>query len=346
MEKSWTMQFPRFLQRLRRRDALSATPARRIRSLFTTNPLLKAFSLLLAILMWGFVTSQKLGVSTELKFSTPLVLKNIPKELEVISSVNQSVSVLVRLRKDVARRVNPNQFRVGIDMRNQLAGRFEYTLSRQNVSYDNDVVPDGVEILQISPVKIPLELEETFQKTVQIKPRFEGNLPKGFTIDKIDIVPKEVVVRGPHSHVEGVRFVSTRPLDVEGLKSDVEMLVMLDLPPTFRLATPNESFFRAHITVSHNPTRVLFHDIPIVFENARFAYRTSTKKINVHLEGPRELILGLKQDSIFAVVDMAKYPPGDYRNLSPRVVAPDTVKVLEQWPILDLFVLKRKIESS
>ena len=153
-------------------------------------------------------------------------------------------------------------------------------------------------------------------------------------------------VRGPRSHVEGARFVSTRPLDVEGLKSNVEMLVTLDLPPTFRLATPNDSFFRAHITVSDNPTRVLFHDIPIMFENARYAYRTSTKKITVHLEGPRDLILGLKRDSIFAVMDMANYAPGDYRNLSPRVVAPDTVRVLEQWPILDLFVLKRKIESS
>ena len=59
-----------------------------------------------------------------IKFTAPLILRNIPKDLELTSSLEQSVGVLVRVRRDLAKSTNPNQFQVGIDLRNQLAGSF------------------------------------------------------------------------------------------------------------------------------------------------------------------------------------------------------------------------------
>ena len=69
------------------------------RTLVTRNLSLKAFALVLAVLMWGFVASQKRGETTEIKFTTPLVFKNIPSSLEAASAPVQSVSVLVRARR-------------------------------------------------------------------------------------------------------------------------------------------------------------------------------------------------------------------------------------------------------
>jgi hypothetical protein len=58
--------------------------------MFTHNLSLKVFSLILAVMMWGFVASQRRGESTEFKFTSPLVLKNIPPELEVTSAIQDS----------------------------------------------------------------------------------------------------------------------------------------------------------------------------------------------------------------------------------------------------------------
>ncbi|MCZ6557204.1 MAG: hypothetical protein O7A69_05435 [SAR324 cluster bacterium] len=330
---------------MKQRESGAELTGAQFRSLITNNLSLKIFALLLAVTMWGFVASQQRGESAELKFAAPLVLKNIPKELEVTSSIDESVSVLVRVRRDLAKTVNPSQFQISIDLRNQLPGSFEYSLTESNISYNNELLPDGVNVLQISPANIPLLLEPTYGKNVTIKPRFSGDLVKGFTIESIKIYPPLVAVRGPFSHIERLISIPTRPLDVQDLQSDVEMLVSLDLPQMIRLEAPDKAFFRAKITVSDNPTRVLFRDIPVVFKNAKFSYKSSISNLNVHLEGPRNVMESLRKQDITAVVDLAKYPPGDYRGLAPKIVLPDTVKVLEQWPILDLFVLKRKVDK-
>lgn len=315
----------------------------RLHGLATRNLSLKLFALALALTMWAYVASQRRGESAEVKFTTRVILTNIPKNLEVTSSIGESVAVLVKVRRDVARTINPNQFQIGIDLRNQLPGTYEISLSKRNLIYKNENNPPGVEVLQISPSRITLRLEPTYQKEVPIKPRFAGDLAKGFTIESIRIIPPLAKVRGPRSLMDELASVPTRPLDVQDLKNDVEMLVRLDVPERVRMDVPEGTIFKALITVSNNPTRVLLRDIPIVFENPRYSYKASISILNVHLEGPKEAMDSLDRKDVFAVVDLSRYAPGDYRGLAPRIAIPDTVKVLEQWPILDLFVLKRKL---
>lgn len=113
-----------------------------------------------------------------------------------------------------------------------------------------------------------------------------------------------------------------------------------------RLSDTKKNFFKALIKVSDNPSRVLFLDIPVVFENASNVYQASISKLNVHLEGPRAVMEELSNEKLFAVVDLSKFPPGDYRGLTPEVQLPEGAKVLEQWPILDLFVVNRKIGTE
>ncbi|MBI4082136.1 MAG: hypothetical protein HY423_05940 [Candidatus Lambdaproteobacteria bacterium] len=316
-----------------------------LRQFLSRNLSLKLFALGLAILMWGFVASQKRGEPTELIFTAPLVLKNKPASLEVTSEPVQAVTVLVQLSRALANSVNPGQFQVAVDLGNQLPGRFEYSLGQRNVTYNNGALPGGVSVKQINPPVIDLALEEAVKATVPIRPRFAGDLARGFTIGSITIVPPQAEVLGPASHIRALKFVPTKPLDVQDLQTDVEMLVTLDLPPFIRLAQPDKAFFLARIDVSNNPTRIVLRDIPVIFENELYTYRTSTRRLTVHLEGTREGLAALKKENVFAVVDLAKFPPGDYRGLSPKVVLPETVKVVEQWPILDLFVLKRKIKE-
>lgn len=340
------MQSPRLIRKLGQRKQGNGNHSNFLRVLATENLSLKLFALGLAVLMWAFVASQRRGDASEIKFTTPLVLKNIPAEMEVVSSPIQSVSVLVSMKRGLANSINPSQFQVGIDLSNQLAGGFEYNLSEKNISYNNEPPPDGLTVLQVSPGVIPLILEETSQKDLAIKPRLAGDLATGFTIDSILINPRMVKVRGAKSTLAELESVYTRPLDVQDLDSNVEMQADLDLPSTIRVSSDKETFFRAVITVSNNPTRLLLREIPVIFENAKSVYKTSTQTLNVYLEGPKDIIANLSRDNVYAVLDLRTYTPGDYRGLSPKVIVPDTVKVLEQWPILDLYVIKRKADNS
>lgn len=340
------MKFPKLQRKSSRHSRGGPGHPNPLISLVRTNFLLKISAIGLAVVMWSFVASQKRGESTEIKFSAPLVLKNIPSNLEITSSLNQAVAVLVKVRRDLAKTVNPSRFQVGIDLRNQLPGKFDYGLTEKNILYDNEPAPAGLTVLQIEPATIQLVLEETMVKEVTIKPRFSGDLADGYIMQEIRIEPGTVAVRGPGTLLVKLARVPTRPLDVQDLRSDVEMLVALDLPPLVRLSDTKKNFFKALIKVSDNPSRVLFLDIPVVFENASNVYQASISKLNVHLEGPRAVMEELSNEKLFAVVDLSKFPPGDYRGLTPAVQLPEGAKVLEQWPILDLFVVNRKIGTE
>jgi len=317
-----------------------------LRRFFTTNLPLKLVSLGLAVLMWAVIVSQRRGEVSELKFTTPLILKNIPASLVVTSSPVESISVLVSLNGSRVNSINPNLFQVAIDLGNQLPGAFEYSLTDKNIIYNNTSLPPTVTILQVSPSSIPLVLEETVAVSVPIKPRFSGTMASGFTLGAIQINPKTAKVRGPRTVLEKLSFVHTRPLDVQDLSSNVDMAVELDLPSTVRLDKDQENFFQAKITVSNNPLRLLLRDVPIVFENSDYVYKTSTRTVNVFLEGPSEAMSKLNKSNVFAQLNMSKYPPGDHRGLVPLIVVPDTVRVIEQWPIVDLYVLTRTTNKN
>jgi YbbR domain-containing protein len=317
-----------------------------LRRLFTENPSLKLFALLLAVLMWSFVASQRRGESTEIKFSTPLVFKNIPPNLEVTNAPVQAVGVLVGVQRSLGNLVNPNLFQVTIDLSSQLPGELRYSLTDKNVSYNNQSAPPGMTVLQISPAVVPITLEEAIAKEVPIRPRFFGDLARGFTIESIQIRPPTAKVQGARSRLDKLDHIYTRPLDVQDLDANVEMLVDLDLSADLRLVARQENFFHAFIKVTRNVSRALLRDIPVIVENAHHVYKISTTALNVYLEGPEEVIQTLNKENVFAVLDLAKYPPGDYRGQSPKVVVPDTVKVLEQWPIVDLFVVNRAATPS
>ena len=312
-----------------------------LKRFFTENPSLKLFALVLAVLMWGFVASQRRGESTEIRFTTPLVFKNIPSNLEVTNAPVQSVGVLVGVQRALGNSVNPNLFQVTIDLSSQLPGELRYSLTDKNISYNNQPAPPGMSVLQISPAVVPITLEEALVKEVPIRPRFFGDLAKGYTIESIQIRPPVAKVQGARSRLDKLDHIYTRPLDVQDLDSNVEMLVDLDLTSDLRLAAKQDNFFHAFIKVTRNVSRVLLRDIPVIVENAHHVYKISTNSLNVYLEGPEEVVQTLGKDNVFAVLDLSKYPPGDYRGQVPKVVVPDTVKVLEQWPIVDLFVVNR-----
>jgi hypothetical protein len=313
-----------------------------LREAVTRNLGVKLLALGLATAMWVLIAPQRQGEVTEIKFSTPLVFKNIPANLELMLPATPSVSVLVRTRRARANVVNPNQFQAVVDLANQLPGSFEYRLTESNIGYDNVAPPDGMTVLQISPAEVTLTLEEAVQKVVPVEARLAGETPGGYAVESVRITPERVSLQGPRSALAKVTRAYTRPLDIQDLRSNVEMLAYLDLPPLVRLGPNQKPLFRAQVAVSGNPGRAVLRDVPIVFENGRDPYRASRAAINLHVEGPREVLATLSSRNVTAVLDLAKFPPGDYRGLSPRVILPQGVRILRQWPIVDLTVSQRK----
>jgi len=312
---------------------------------FTENLSLKVFAVVMAVVMWGFVASQRSGEISEWRFSRPLVLKNTPPNMDVIDLPVQSVGLWVRLDPSLRRSFNSSDFEVSIDLADFSPGQLQYILSEENLTYNNQPPPKGIQVYQIQPSVPNFRLEELVEKELLIRHRYSGNTAKGYTIESIRIEPPRVKVRGARSRLKKLTTIYTKPLEIHELENDVGMLVVLDLSNDFHVVGEKKDYM-AFIEVSQNVSRLLIRDIPVRAENSKLAFRISTKTVNVFLEGPEFIMKSLSKDNVFALMDLSKYPPGDHPKQSPRVVVPETVKVLEQWPIVDLLVLTRPANKN
>lgn len=111
----------------------------------------KIASLLLALALWFYVN---VGETTKRVFLVPLVLKNIPADLELAPGSLSMLSVTVRGPRSIILNLAAEDFSIPIDLSGRLAGRYAYLLSPDKVR-----APWGVEILQVLPAEISISLK-------------------------------------------------------------------------------------------------------------------------------------------------------------------------------------------
>ena len=66
------------------------------------------------------------------------------------------------------------------------------------------------------------------------------------------------------------------------------------------------------------------------------------KTFNVFVEGPEYLIKEMDRDKLYGEIDLSTYEPGNYPKVTPKVVKPDGITVLQQWPIVSVWVKNEK----
>ncbi len=314
-----------------------------VRSRLRQNAGMKLLALLLAVILWGMVFSQRLGRSTELVVTTPLLLQNVPPELQVVEAPIQAVSVQISVERAFAGKVNPGLFQAHLNLANQVEGSKRHNLSPRDITYNNTPLSTNMRVLGVTPGWAKVTLEQVEERVVQIKPRVSGEPEKGYVIHSLEVNPQRVRVRGPRTRIKKLFRVYTSAVDVSRANQDIEITTDLEIPSLVQIDKDSPERVQVKVRLINRPSRLRLEGIPIQFENTRNAYKASTKRLNVFLEGPEEQIKRLSIKNVYAVVDMTTFPPGDYRAISPKVVLPDRVKVLEQWPILDLLVINRPL---
>jgi hypothetical protein len=56
------------------------------------------------------------------------------------------------------------------------------------------------------------------------------------------------------------------------------------------------------------------------------------------------LIQELDRDKLYGEIDLSTYEPGNYPKVTPKVVTPEGITVLQQWPIVSVWVKNEKLE--
>ncbi len=302
------------------------------------NPVQKLLSVCFAIAIWAFAPSPNKEL-TEVKFFVPVSYVNLPKNLEIVSDPLRSLSVSVELAKNELAQVHPSMFQVVIDLEDAYEGEKEYEITRKVVS-----APDNIRIIAIEPKTVNLAFEKIIEKELPIKPVFLGEPARGYVLEQITMIPQAVRVKGLVSELGKIEELNTKAVNIEGIDSNIEMLVHILFPKSVTAVEPAPEYFTVQINVGSEPINMRFLEIPIGIMNQEYVSRINPRSFNMVVRGPRSLMENFKKQDIQAFIDLGGYKPGNYKIKAPIVRLPPEIQIQQTWPPIDIWVKNQKIE--
>ena len=297
------------------------------------NVYFKVLAVVLAVFVWFL--ARKSGEPIQMSFYAPVVFKNVSPEFQVTSDPPQ-VNIVVHTNSRDS--FNPQEIQAVLDLDKAQEGILSYVLTENHI-----LSPVKVEITRIHPSQITVRIEELIEKSFSIKPRYQGTPKKGYLLGDIKIVPDTLTMRGPRSVLEKMEYISAHEIVLEGLNESTTMRVDLDLPGgNVQIINQNVDFYTAEVTINSLPIKKRFDNVPVYLRNMDYVSVINPNTFNVFVEGPEYLIQELDRDKLYGEIDLSTYEPGNYPKVTPKVVTPEGITVLQQWPIVSVWVKNEK----
>lgn len=173
-----------------------------IKRILTTKEIIpKAVCLLLAVVLWFYVNSTKVG---EVKFRIPVELKNLPQNTVVLEGTNKYITVSLTGRKDLIKNVNVKNINASINLENSEIGvKKKYPIRVVKLG-----IPESVEF-KPSATQMELTIEKEVEKRVKVIPDIQKPAKDDFIIGYVKVDPSYVTISGPESRVENIDTVDT-----------------------------------------------------------------------------------------------------------------------------------------
>ncbi len=192
-------------------ETLSARVTHVLRTSFTENLVLKLVSLALALALFGAVRGSgnvQRSIDVPVTFVLPVgdpgqrvLLSPLPEKVRV--TLRGSPSVLASLRADSLGAVQ-------LDLRE---GRARQVRLRADLLD----IPTGVSFVSVAPEVIPLQWDMIVERALPVRAAVVGSLAPRARVERVEVEPALVRVRGAALYVEPMSSVHAEPIDATGL---------------------------------------------------------------------------------------------------------------------------------
>ncbi|MBN2207001.1 MAG: YbbR-like domain-containing protein [Candidatus Aminicenantes bacterium] len=222
---------------------------KRFRRWLVKNWGLKLLAVALALIVWLSLIPEERTFS-EKTLTVPLETHNLPADLEIVERPPAAIDLTVRAPRRLIDQITPSNVFAKLNLTNATIAQAEHPLNDSMIS-----LPAGATVVKVYPNKVRIKLEQTEEAVLEIVPELIGELQEGLRIDKIEVVPPSVAVKGPRNRTKTKDRVRTTPIDVSAFSQSSEVEADLILPhPELRLASsPSRVKVRIIISVIESP---------------------------------------------------------------------------------------------
>ena len=290
------------------------------------NLALKFLSISLAVLLWFTVSGEPTIVERGLRI--PLEFQNIPDGLEIVGDTPDTVDVRVRGLSAILSRLEPGEVVAVLDLQTARPGSRLFDLVTEQVR-----APFGVEVAQVAPATIPLDLERSGPpREVPVVPAVEGEPAPGYVVGEVSSEPATVLVVGPESRLQQLTEAMTEPVVVAGATAPVTAEVTVGVRDlALRLSVPRRAVVTVNVVPA--PAERTLREVPVHVRNvsAQLAAQVVPPVVTVRVRGSRPQVQSLRSDSVDAFIDLAGLGSGSY-NLTVQAEAQGQLGVVDVEP--------------
>lgn len=206
----------------------------------------KILAVLLAVIMWYFVVGEE---RAEVGLTVPLELINIPRDLIVVNNVVHGIDIRVNGPSSLVRSLAGEKLSKRLDLSNTKVGTVSFPITSEGIS-----LPRGVKITRINPTQVMVVLQKLMTKKITVKPRVVGKPASGYAVESIQINNPQVEIAGPEEVVKNLDSLYTKPVEIQGLKTDLRQRTYLDFRNN-QIYMVKEVPLEVQVTIkkNHNP---------------------------------------------------------------------------------------------
>ena len=193
-----------------------------------------------SVFMWLYVTGMEESEYITRKFSCPVEYRGLDTQAILRGRLSE-VDVEIRGTEEAIMRLDYNSVAAYVDARNLAPGK-KYTV---NINVD---LPVNINLVSCFPSQAVLDLVRQVTRLMTVETILPQNIPEGQYIEGVEIIPKEVGIKGAEDDVAKIGSVRVTPT-IEELHEGGERLMAVK----FSQSEP----FEGNVTIE--PAQVRFH---------------------------------------------------------------------------------------
>jgi YbbR domain-containing protein len=264
--------------------------------LLAKNWLLKAVSLVLAVILWAMVGGED---RVDKNVMVPIEIINLPRNLVISNQFKKEIEVSVSGPHSLILEMGARSVTRQIDLSAATPG----TMVIEN-AVNQIPVPRGVTVQRVQPASIILSLDKLIQKQLPITPRTTGRVASGYYLRSLRTDPDLITITGPQTVLANIEQLYTRAINLEGLRQPTQLQVPLQLEANI-VELIGETSVTADVTVALDTTTLTLDKVPVQLEGGSDNWQLQPATVRITASIP-ELLLDSQVDpkSLFFVTAM------------------------------------------
>lgn len=258
---------------------------------------LKIFSLAVALFLFLIANSQiNQSVLTR---SVPIEIQNIPPNRMVILPKALQATVTMKGPSILIKDSAVSSLRFIHALPSDVGNTYTLILREEELQ-----LPAGIEIVAIQPDLIELILDRVVEKKVPVEVTRIGHISDNVRLEKVEVTPPDVTIRGPETELDSINIIETQPIDFREIEESVTLTRNLRAPAIYAKASVKSVNVRIEVTNIEIEKR--FTRVPVeIRSSGKNALRVNPAEVDVEISGPRRAVRNLSSEDIVPFVRVA-----------------------------------------